>query len=388
MSWKESPLLNENKLEILTKFIEANEVSSKVQEIFKDLLEVETNRDFLTIDHNQRKVNINMSLSTFERNQLSKLLSLVFPYTNISSSFHHVFPLKKDKVSQVVEDLSTKGFYVCENLLDEEVCNSLITEIEKITFHTKKSTKKIKGLNRLNVSSISGNTAWATNQQDLLKIKEVQEIAFDESLLNLVGKFLGAEPVLCQTNCWWSVANSTHRSNLSANAQLFHQDTEYLKFVKVFVYLTDVEKENGPHQYVQGTSTIAQDALGEDYRPSNRVEDKDVERLFGKENILSFTGKKGSVIIEDTFGLHKGTPVEEGSRLLLQLEYCNSLYFHAGYSFGQEGLLPEAHTLAQKNPRIFSNFTKDVSSLNEAKFLHFNSRTIVQKIKDRIKRFL
>ena len=32
--------------------------------------------------------------------------------------------------------------------------------------------------------------------------------------------------------------------------QLFHRDYESFNFVKLFVYLTDVGKENGPHEYI------------------------------------------------------------------------------------------------------------------------------------------
>lgn len=410
MSWKKSLLVNARKSESLSRYIDENKLGSKIIEIFEDILETEVSKDYLTIDHNKRKVHFNMSISTEERIHLSNMISILYPKKEIHSPFCEIFLMNSSEIEGVRINLETKGFHVFDSLLSAEVCDHLVNGIESVTFHTKKSTKKIKGISKDTVGKINGNTAWATNQQDILSIEEVQKIAFDENLLNLVGSFLGSEPILCQTNCWWSVANSTHRSNLSTNAQLFHQDTEYLKFVKVFIYLTDVNDDNGPHQYVQGTSKIAQSILGEDYKPSNRVEDNKVAEIFGVDNILTFTGKRGrnfgkpgklgpsenryewwnlsNVIIEDTFGLHKGTPVVEGSRLLLQLEYCNSLYFHSGYSFGFENLEPEVEKLAETNPRIFSNFTNQVALLNEKKFQFFNNRTFTQKVKDKIKSYL
>lgn len=389
MSWRNSSLVTAQVSDQLTKYIEENKLESHVVEIFEDVLETEASKDYLTIDHNRRKVHYNMAISTQERIHLSNLISILYPARTIYSPFKGVFPLSSEQIPVVKSDLDTRGFHVFDTPLSDSICDGLIQGLEDISFHTKKSTKKIQNLTKNSVSKkINGNTAWATNQQDILKLEEVQKIAFDENLLNLVGDFLGSEPILCQTNCWWSVANSTHRSNLSTNAQLFHQDTEYLKFVKVFIYLTDVNKDNGPHQYVQGTSKIAQSELGKDYKPSNRVEDKTVNEIFGEENVLTFTGQKGSVIIEDTFGLHKGTPVKEGSRLLLQLEYCNSLYFHSGYSFGKDELLSDIDALATSSPRVFSNFTKDVNELNEDKFKYFNSRSFTQKLKDKIKSYL
>ena len=388
MSWKNSSLVSKDSVESLQNYIKKNEIKHNLIAIFSDLLKTEEERDYLVLDHNKRKVHHNLSITTKERIQLSEMINILYPSIEIDSLVQGLFPLNEQEIPKIKEELNTKGFHVFDDLLNQDSCDKLISGLEKVSFHTKKSTKKIKGITKENLSKINGNTAWVTNQQDLIKIGEVQKLAFDKNLLNLVSQFLGSEPVLCQTNCWWSVAKSTHRSNLSANAQLFHQDTEYLKFVKVFIYLTDVEENNGPHQYVQGTSKIAQDKLGEGYKPSNRVGDEKVFDLFGKENILTFKGKKGSVIIEDTFGLHKGTPVVEGSSLLLQLEYCNSLYFHAGYSFGYEGLKKEVVNLSKTNPRIFSNFTSNVEKINEEKFKFFNKRTISQKIKDKIKSYL
>ena len=65
----------------------------------------------------------------------------------------------------------------------------------------------------------------------------MDEADFDENLLNIIGGFLGSDPILCSTTSWWSKSHSSHRSNLSGNAQLFHQDVDYLKFIKVFIYL-------------------------------------------------------------------------------------------------------------------------------------------------------
>ena len=35
--------------------------------------------------------------------------------------------------------------------------------------------------------------------------------------------------------------------------QKFHRDYESFNFIKLFVYLTDVDKDFGPHQYIIGS---------------------------------------------------------------------------------------------------------------------------------------
>ena len=59
---------------------------------------------------------------------------------------------------------------------------------------------------------------------------------------------------------------------------------------------------------------------------TDRIEDAEIERNYNLNNIKIFNGKKGQVIIEDTFGLHKGNLPIKKSRLMIILIY--------GHGFG------------------------------------------------------
>jgi hypothetical protein len=85
--------------------------------------------------------------------------------------------------------------------------------------------------------------------------------------------------------------------------------------LKLFVYLTDVDEKNGPHVYVSYSSA------SEKLRQIRRFSNEEVVSAFGKENILNLTGRAGEGFLEDTFGIHKGQPVAEGTRLLFQVVY-------------------------------------------------------------------
>ena len=47
----------------------------------------------------------------------------------------------------------------------------------------------------------------------------------------------------------------------------------------------------------------------------------EIKKFYDNKNIKTFKGKEGKVIIEDTFGLHKGTPPSSKSRIMLILIY-------------------------------------------------------------------
>ena len=83
----------------------------------------------------------------------------------------------------------------------------------------------------------------------------------------------------------------------------------------LFRSLTDVDAGSGPHVFVKGSPSIAK------LLPIKRYQDAEVEREFGAENIIHFTGKAGTAFLENTFGLHKGQMPTSCKRLLFQAQY-------------------------------------------------------------------
>ncbi len=62
------------------------------------------------------------------------------------------------------------------------------------------------------------------------------------------------------------------------------------------------------------------------YNPSDRLPDAYIDDNYG-DDVITITGKKGTVIFEDTNGFHKGTQIKNGSRYILQLQYCSTANF-------------------------------------------------------------
>jgi len=159
---------------------------------------------------------------------------------------------------------------------------------------------------------------------DLLDLPDVQALLSDGSLLAVVQEYLGSAPVADVLSMWWHTNFNKHPD--SEAAQFFHFDMDRFKWVKIFIYLTDVGPENGPHAFVEGshaTGGIPENILRRGYV---RVTDEEVASTYPAEKIRSFTAPRGSIIIEDTRGLHKGTHVTGDPRLLLQLQFSNSLF--------------------------------------------------------------
>ena len=74
-------------------------------------------------------------------------------------------------------------------------------------------------------------------------------------ILRLASAFLGCKPTLCSVGVRWSFPDSK-----SPDAtQAFHRDPDDWRFLKLFVYLTDVvDGESGPHIFVAGSHNTRQ----------------------------------------------------------------------------------------------------------------------------------
>lgn len=114
--------------------------------------------------------------------------------------------------------------------------------------------------------------------------------------------------------------------NLGSGAQSWHRDgvTQPLKGI---LYLTDVGPEDGPMEYVKGTVRL-RDQLrhiarsGAAFRQLN-WDDAGVARLerTSPGSVVTCTGRAGTLVLANTFGVHRGRPAARGPRCALTIYY-------------------------------------------------------------------
>ena len=148
-------------------------------------------------------------------------------------------------------------------------------------------------------------------REELVSIKEVMQIANDAKVLSFVQDFLGTTPTISNINAWWSVGGKED----AQHAQFFHRDVDDYKFIKLFIYLTDVTMENGPHVYVESS------AYDDNFKKIRRFSDEEVEATYGVEKIKHITGEKGEAFFINSYGIHKGLLPKKERRLILQVQY-------------------------------------------------------------------
>ncbi|RYG39220.1 MAG: hypothetical protein EON93_00370 [Burkholderiales bacterium] len=142
-------------------------------------------------------------------------------------------------------------------------------------------------------------------------LKALHDIAFDERLVRLAARYFGCRPYVDSVQAWWSLPGNKEPEE----AENFHRDNDSIRFLKFFLYLTDVGDADGPHKFVKGSHL---DPRALDRR---RHTDSEVANIFGDDRILTMRGAAGDAFMEDTFGMHKGQLPENGLRLLVQVRY-------------------------------------------------------------------
>jgi hypothetical protein len=88
-----------------------------------------------------------------------------------------------------------------------------------------------------------------------------------------------------------------------------------------------------------------------------RLTDEEVNTQYPADSFIEFTAPRGTIIAEDTRGLHKGKHVIKGDRLMFQLQFTNSL-FGGEYpkTKTNEVINPALAEMISACPRLYSNY--------------------------------
>ena len=190
------------------------------------------------------------------------------------------------------------------------------------------------------------------DEEEVVSNEAAQRFITDPTLMLLAERYIEAPPINDLVLMWWTAPADP--ASYSGAALMYHWDLDRIRFVKFFVYLTDVGSDNGPHMVVRGSHRDRPRAFYRD----RRYTDEEVAAAFPDDEV-ELTGAAGTVMAVDTRALHKGKPLVSGHRLILQLEYTNSLF---GQSYERIEIKtrrggPMAEALTQ-HAQVFQRFAR------------------------------
>lgn len=285
---------------------------------------------------------IKISLANIRKQKNSNYSFLIkLEYLLISTLFsYNFFRFRSKKFKNTGKDIKKKEIFNCDEKsylnklerdgiskifnLDKSICEKLINEI---VFNINCLDKKYQN-NHLKLVLKNKDIKLLINY---LKIKNIDFIkyyinAYDSDslcdvinspkILNLAKNYLQTDKIYNRNELFITLKKELNSNDeLKKSNQQFHIDLISKKFLKLFIYLSNVNDQNGAHIYLKRTHKNKPYV----FSIPNYFSDNEVNN-YSFEN-LKITGKIGTCFIEDTFGLHKAGYVNDGYRIMLAITY-------------------------------------------------------------------
>ena len=138
--------------------------------------------------------------------------------------------------------------------------------------------------------------------------------ASSDRLLDVVNSYRGVYTKLVGLDNLYTVPFP--RSDARVSSQRWHRDPEDLHVVKCLLYFSDVDRDSGPFEYVRGSAAGGPYgdlwAWGTSWLTDRGVEERwyppdgELEAKIPASERLQLVGPKGTLILCDTSGFHRG----------------------------------------------------------------------------------
>jgi hypothetical protein len=149
------------------------------------------------------------------------------------------------------------------------------------------------------------------------------KLAASPRIVDVVNSYLRLWTKLSYVDEWYTVPGGSEAERLGS--QRWHRDYNDQHLIKVFLYMTDVDRGSGPFEYVPGSAQGGQyerewpwEPLGETY-----PDPAEFERRIPSAAVRTLTSPAGTLIFCNTSGFHRGGFATERRRVLGVLNYVS-----------------------------------------------------------------
>jgi hypothetical protein len=216
-----------------------------------------------------------------------------------------------NEVVRILDEVDAQGFSVLPGFLNADFCATLKNEIDRLIVTHEDilwsdkhdSDRRIFGANEVS--------------------EEINAFYEDPFITDLTSRY---EKRAIKSGFTMAARMKWKPDNLGSGGG-WHRDDATRKQVKAIAYLSDVDDNNGPFQYLIGSHKpidVLKKQWGYDLKyKQNRFENEVVDEMIKDhpDRLRTFKAPAGTVIIVDTRGIHRGKPMEEGVRYALTNYY-------------------------------------------------------------------
>jgi len=148
-------------------------------------------------------------------------------------------------------------------------------------------------------------------------------LAASDALLDVVNSYRGVYTKLVGLDNWYTVPFPESEERVAS--QLWHRDPEDVHVVKCFLYFSDVDEDAGPFEYVPGSANGGR--YGELWQWGTEKRwyppPEEFEARIPMSDRVRLTGPKGTLILCDTAGFHRGGYARAKPRVLESHTYIS-----------------------------------------------------------------
>jgi ectoine hydroxylase-related dioxygenase (phytanoyl-CoA dioxygenase family) len=207
-----------------------------------------------------------------------------------------------EQCKNIVLSIKQNGYFVIKNYYSTEQCKNILNDIKNVP--------------KNNISQGEGKDLRITNFEKISL--GANDFLNDEFLLNIGNKLLEHRVDKNRKRCQLGILKFNDNNECSGGG--WHVDNHNPQF-KALLYLTDVNKNNGPFAIISPPLT-SKDYSAISLDKNTRFPDKIEEDH--KNNIQHLTGNMGDVIVVNTQNIHRGTIIKEGERISITNYYYDN----------------------------------------------------------------
>ena len=233
--------------------------------------------------------------------------------------------------------LTENGIVIVPEFIDTDIVASfgkVISDLRQITNEFLGKNIRVDEnehmLLQIGAEKLSGYQVLSSYKKTVVQVREGQDqgmidifnvdIAFPEvNILRKAYEDSGLKEILSSPDLSVGFKNLNFYLNSNVTSTRgFHADS-YAPQLKAFVYLTDcLSLDDGPYTYVKGSQK------DNPYRRLNKemcinLPNKTEAPLLNRDDILPVLASRGSLVISDQSGFHRGFPQEEGHERVISV---------------------------------------------------------------------
>ena len=156
---------------------------------------------------------------------------------------------------------------------------------------------------------------FRTNITDLYDKELLLKFSKNKFIDEIVSQYFGFSPSLRNISVWIDTPNE--KSENPVATQIFHRDFDDIKLIKIFLYLNNVNAENGPFEFISGSHK-------KPWLNYKNINNEEILRKFDKQDLISAIGKKNTLIFADTNGFHHGKKLVTSYRVMLTISFTSN----------------------------------------------------------------